>query len=987
MAEQQIISAVGSSSSPSFMVSSKKYDVFLSFQGEDTRMNFTSHLHEALKQKKVETYIDYWLEKGDEISPALIKAIEDSHVSIVILSENYASSKWCLEELSKILECKKNQGQIVIPVFHNVDPSHVRKQIGSFGKAFSKLEGEPKCNKWKASLSEVSNLAGWDCRNRSESELLKDIVGDVLRKLTPSYPSQLKGLVGIEDNYEKVQHLLKIGSSEVVTIGIWGMGGMGKTTLATAFYAKLSHEFEASCFLINVRENSYRHGLEALRHKLFSELFQNENHYYDAPFLVPQFFMHRLGCKKVLIVLDDVATSGQLEYLIKDYVLLGQGSRVIVTTRNKQIFGPDDEVYEVRELSFHHSIQLFCLSAFGEKQPKHGYEDLSRCAISYCKGIPLALKVLGAGFRARSKEAWGSELRKLHKIPNRDINDGTDVVEGIALDLGKLTGDLNLSSNSFTEMTNLRFLIIHDSSLTNGFSVYFTNGLDSLSYKLRYLRWDRFYLESLPSNFCAEHLVELRMPRSKVKKLWDGVQNLANLKKINLLGSRDLIEIPDLSKAEKLESVSLRYCTSLGHLHPSVLSLPKLTYLDLKVCRRIESLKVNSKSLCKLYLDGCSSLREFSIISEEVIHLGLSQTAICALPSSIWSNKKLIYLSLKGCNNLERLSHDPRMRSITALHQSECMQHNESNLSYLQALLHNIGHFSLLQVLILSGTNVESLPANMKNLSLLTMLYLDGCRKLVSLPELPQSLREVHVDNCTKLISLPELPPLVRVVWGINCTSLETKFTQQIVLQHILQSRIPYLHKHPNYFDFEYFIFPVEHITDQCGFCTAESSITIPYLPLTDLVGFIYCVILSKGSHEVDILCSIYQEGKLVGMDNNFIVYENSISDHVLFSFVKMQDHLFSIPFKFQFDYDDDNKRHQERIKDCGVFPVYSSESGFKLFGNISMENFESESINQMSDNESEPRTIRFGVGGSNNENEQDSEQLLPEEKRRRICP
>jgi len=166
MAEQPMMSDVASSSNSSSVASSKKYDVFLSFRGEDTRMNFTSHLYEALKQKKVETYIDYRLEKGDEISPGLIKAIEDSRVSVVIISENYASSKWCLEELSKILECQKNQGQIVIPVFYNIDPSHVRKQTGIYEQAIVKHQEDLRCNKWRASLTEVANLAGWDSRNR-----------------------------------------------------------------------------------------------------------------------------------------------------------------------------------------------------------------------------------------------------------------------------------------------------------------------------------------------------------------------------------------------------------------------------------------------------------------------------------------------------------------------------------------------------------------------------------------------------------------------------------------------------------------------------------------------------------------------------------------------------------------------------------------------------------------------------------------------------
>ncbi|RDX93755.1 TMV resistance protein N, partial [Mucuna pruriens] len=1056
MTEQQMMSVVASSSNSSSMMSSKKYDVFLSFRGEDTRENFISHLHEALMQKKVETYIDYRLQKGDEISPELMKAIEDSHVSVVILSKNYASSKWCLEELSKILEYKKNQGQIVIPVFYNIDPSHVRKHTGSYKKAFGKHKREARLNKWKAALTEVANLAGWDSRNRTESELLKDIVGDVLRKLTPRYANQLKGLVGIENNYEQIKSLLKLGSSEVRTLGIWGMGGIGKTTLATALYAKLSPMFEVGCFLANVRERSNTDGgLEALRNKLFSKLLENENHYFDAPFLVPDFVIRRLGHKKVFIVLDDVATINQLEYLVRDCDFLGLGSRVIVTTRNKQIFHQVVEVYEVKELSFDHSLQLFCLIVFDEKQPKHEYEDLSRNAISYCKGIPLALKVLGAGLRRRSKEAWESEMRKLQKMPNMEIhniiklsydgldcfekdifldiacffkgesrcwvinlleafefyatcgievlldkalitisdndriemhdliqqmgweivhqesikepgrrsrlwkheevhdvlknNMGTDVVEGIALNLFALTGDLNLSSNSFTKMTNMRFLKIHGrSKLTNRFNVYLPNGLESLSYKLRYLHWNGFCLESLPSNFCAEQLVQLHMPHSKVKKLWDGIQNIVNLKEVDLRGSGDLIEIPDLSKAEKLETVFLHECESLRQPHPSMSSLPKLTCLSLTVCKEMESLTIHSKSLSQLHLDGCSSLKEVSVTSKEMTCLRVPHTTMCALPSSIWRNWKLTFLILRGCNNIEKLSNDLGMRSITTSGNSICPQHKASNLSFFEALVHNIDHFLSLEELDLHESNVESLPANIKNLPLLRKLHLYNCRKLVSLPELPPSLRELLLYDCRKLIYLPKLPPSLGEVIALNCTSLETDFIQQLVLQHMLHNRIPYLHQkylnNPNYHRFRYFMFPGDHVMDKCGFRTIESSMIIPYLPLSslDLCGFIYCIILSNGSYRGFVSCSIYQDDKQVGQDKNCISRKNSISDHVLVSYVKMWDFVCDMPFKFEFNYCDPSKHehHQVRIQECGVFPVYASESGLKMFGSSGEEIF-----------------------------------------------
>ncbi|XP_073262702.1 toll/interleukin-1 receptor-like protein [Populus alba] len=109
-----------------------KYDVFLSFRGKDTRNNFTSHLYYALCRKKIKTFIDDGLERGEEITPALLKTIEESRMSVVIFSDNYASSPWCLDELVKILECKETHGLIVLPVFYNVDPSDVPEGACSF---------------------------------------------------------------------------------------------------------------------------------------------------------------------------------------------------------------------------------------------------------------------------------------------------------------------------------------------------------------------------------------------------------------------------------------------------------------------------------------------------------------------------------------------------------------------------------------------------------------------------------------------------------------------------------------------------------------------------------------------------------------------------------------------------------------------------------------------------------------------------------------
>ncbi|XP_031261008.1 TMV resistance protein N-like [Pistacia vera] len=420
---------MASSSSSSSIILQSKYEVFLSFRGEDTRDTFTSHLFAALCQKQIQTFIDDdRLKKGNDISPALTKAIKESKIAIVVFSKNYAFSKWCLDELVEIIECKKMNGQIVIPVFYHVKPSDVRNQTGSFEDAFrgheQSLKVMPaKVQRWRAALTEASNLCGMDSTViKPESKLLAEIIKEILKQLNEVSPSSdCEGLVGIESRIDDIKSLLHTELPDFRIIGMWGMGGIGKTTIAGLVFNQLCSKFEGCFFIANVREESKRCGLVHVRNQGLSQILE-ENLKTGSP-AIPAPVRRRLQRKKVLIVIDDVHDLGQLEVLIGGLPQFGPGSRVIITARDKQVLCSYrvNHIYEVKRLKDNEALQLFCNYAFKTNHPDLDLKELSKRITDYANGNPLALKVLGSSLYQKSKQRWEEALCELKKNFNPTI--------------------------------------------------------------------------------------------------------------------------------------------------------------------------------------------------------------------------------------------------------------------------------------------------------------------------------------------------------------------------------------------------------------------------------------------------------------------------------------------------------------------------------------------------------------------------------------
>ena len=261
---------------------------------------------------------------------------------------------------------------------------------------------------------------------RSESELIKKIIEDILEKLNQKASKYFnKGLVGFESRIEEIKSLLCLESSDVRVVGIWGMGGLGKTTLARAIYDEIYPQFDRCYFIPNTREQLQRCTLFQLQDQLFSALIEKQCLTTSILNLWLSFLKDRLCCKKVLIVVDDAHDLRQLQELLLagEPQFFGPGSRIIVTSRNKQVLIniAGDKICTMQKLDDNEALQLFSLNAFKQDYPPSSRILQSEWVIHYAKGIPLALKVLGSALFGKSNEDWDSALTRLKKIPNQDI--------------------------------------------------------------------------------------------------------------------------------------------------------------------------------------------------------------------------------------------------------------------------------------------------------------------------------------------------------------------------------------------------------------------------------------------------------------------------------------------------------------------------------------------------------------------------------------
>ncbi|XP_020997403.2 disease resistance protein RPP13 [Arachis duranensis] len=331
------------------------YDVFLNFRGEDTRFLFTDYLYHGLADvKKLEVFRDDpGLELGDEIKPTLMEAIKRSRIHIVVMSENYVSSSWCLLELEQMLKYSNNgTKRPVFPVFYHVTPAEVRYQINTKSKEamekHEKREGKDKAEAWKLALSTVCGLSGQHIQEKHQEKYETEVIGKIAEQVSAKLLEIKQQLNRFDSQFEVVESLLNLESCDTVrVVGIYeDQGGKSYiTTFAFELYYKIKDEFRAASFVVDVGKHLMRNtaddGLEYLKKELLSDMVVETK--------------QELQHKRVLLVLEGVDSEEQLELLegmrIVDW--FGPGSRIIITTENKDLFQNYSPVMNGVELETH----------------------------------------------------------------------------------------------------------------------------------------------------------------------------------------------------------------------------------------------------------------------------------------------------------------------------------------------------------------------------------------------------------------------------------------------------------------------------------------------------------------------------------------------------------------------------------------------------------------------------------------------------------
>ncbi|CAN1304635.1 Disease resistance protein L6 [Linum perenne] len=731
------------------VVSTLEYEVFLSFRGPDVRKSFVDFLYSYLVRSKIRTFRDEEeLRKGETIASSLIQAITESKIYIPILSKSYASSKWCLQELAKMVECcREGNGHIILPVFYFMDPRDARHQAGPYEEAFeqhSKKHDSVTVQKWRTALQEVGQMKGWHVTEMDgQGAVIDEIFSKVELHLRSNYTLVTEELVGIDFHMQEVMRLLNLDSGDGKIVGIHGIGGIGKTTIAKAVYDSICTSFNRCCFIENIRELLLKNdGVVALQNKVISRILRDDVQVKDASEGVN--IIRQRVCKyKVLVVLDDVGDRFEFDQILGKLGSFNSESRFIITTRDKRVLEllQAYKLYEPEEMSYDHSLQLFSRHAFAVRYPPEGYAALCDEFVKVAARLPLALKVIGSLLFRREKQFWEEKLIELKQIPPTS----NMVQQRLKISYNELTRNektifLDIACFFIGEDKELPFHMWCDCNLypESGIRTLVLRSLIKVDERNQF--WMHDHLRDLGRGIVIEEDVEHPCKRSRV---WSNEDAMNMLKNAEASDRVEMLRVDMVSlygnfsdnkyfqKLSKLRYLDMELSTLYGDFSEI---LPDMRWLKLSYCFFIPT-NLNLKNMVILELPGCFVTDDWG---------GWNR---------VKAAHKLKIINLRCCRGLNRIPDLSQCASLESIDLTNCLG--------LKGEL-NISNFRNLKVIRLQETDI-TLAGDMEKLQKLQEIITGklgwGAEEV---PVLPTSLKSLtisspRVPNLLELKDLEEL--------------------------------------------------------------------------------------------------------------------------------------------------------------------------------------------------------------------------------------
>ncbi|XP_074274470.1 uncharacterized protein LOC141598656 isoform X2 [Silene latifolia] len=732
------------------------------------------------------------MEKGDIIKSSLDEAIADAALAVAIISPKYGDSSWCLDELCGIFECRKR----VIPVFYRVKPSDIRWLERKFGKNFTsmvdknkeyqkteenKAEAEANVEKWRKALKDAAGISGYPCPKQSDDpeviqRIVKQVVGEL--KNIPEYVA--KFTVGLDSRVDQVLDNLDIHSNGVKFLGIHGTPGIGKTTLAKAAFNKLTVYFERRCFVANVREQLGKEGgILSVQNKLIKDLSIGRVMLSKQESLGKLAFKEIVHEKRVLVVLDDVSEANQLERLgiVRDW--LGEGSRVIITSRDMEVlrhfYGNNDQLHEAKKLSQSESLKLFSLHALGRTEPTTEYLKISEDIVKQTDGLPLALEVFGSSLVKKTVSEWEDSLKKLKvfqteklqgvlKISydaldtqdqtafldisclllqmNMERGDVVDMLEGC-----DLRGELaigNLVTKSLVKISESNKLWMHDQIRDMGRQIVMDKNFDDPRKRSR-----------LWHSHDIRNVLRLEKATRAIRGIVLDIKQPPNDVPIEIINWYAFRRYPSITTAfnylfEKFKNLIRQEADENDNaiLHTrSFEKMENLKLLEINYSQLRGNMKYMPSVLRCLQWRGCSLKTLSENIPEELRVLDVSGSNIQQLWSSGWPRWLIQQLCPSG---LPFWFSNKVARNLVVL--------NLSNNPHLTALPDMSSNRHLEKLLLKQCVGLTKIHNSIGNMDSLVYVNLQGCSNLVDFPSDitgMKRLKELILSDCAKFRGLP----------------------------------------------------------------------------------------------------------------------------------------------------------------------------------------------------------------------------------------